>query len=160
MIRSRPRPSARPPESSSSHTWEACLPRACNRPVTSAGQHQYKRSEMTGTARGRFTGPPRRDSVRCSLTLHRVDSLLGTTAWASGPGAHLSPLWWCFPGPVRVTGLFSECNPPVRTSCGTRSSYNPQLSTSRPSMEAERLNQIEGTVADLRGRLAELRRYL
>jgi hypothetical protein len=27
-------------------------------------------------------------------------------------------------------------------------------------MEAERLNQIEGTVADLRGRLAELRRYL
>ena len=28
------------------------------------------------------------------------------------------------------------------------------------TMEAERLNQIEGTVADLRGRLAELRRYL
>jgi len=27
-------------------------------------------------------------------------------------------------------------------------------------MEAERLNQIVGTVADLRGRLAELRRYL
>lgn len=27
-------------------------------------------------------------------------------------------------------------------------------------MDAERLNQIEGTVADLRGRLAELRRYL
>jgi len=27
-------------------------------------------------------------------------------------------------------------------------------------MEPERLNQIEGTVADLRGRLAELRRYL
>jgi len=27
-------------------------------------------------------------------------------------------------------------------------------------MEVERLNQIEGTVADLRGRLAELRRYL
>jgi hypothetical protein len=27
-------------------------------------------------------------------------------------------------------------------------------------MEAERLNQIEGTVAGLRGRLAELRRYL
>jgi hypothetical protein len=28
------------------------------------------------------------------------------------------------------------------------------------SMEAERLNQIEATVAGLRGRLAELRRYL
>jgi len=28
------------------------------------------------------------------------------------------------------------------------------------SMEAERLNQIEGTVSGLRGRLAELRRYL
>ena len=27
-------------------------------------------------------------------------------------------------------------------------------------MEAERLNQIEGTVADLRTRLSELRRYL
>ena len=27
-------------------------------------------------------------------------------------------------------------------------------------MEAERLNQIEGTVADLRARLSELRRYL
>ncbi len=27
-------------------------------------------------------------------------------------------------------------------------------------MEAERLNQIEGTVADLRTRLVELRRYL
>jgi hypothetical protein len=27
-------------------------------------------------------------------------------------------------------------------------------------MEAERVNQIEGTVAGLRGRLAELRRYL
>jgi hypothetical protein len=40
------------------------------------------------------------------------------------------------------------------------SSYNHVLSTSRCSMEAERLNQIEGTIADLRGRLAELRRYL
>jgi hypothetical protein len=41
-----------------------------------------------------------------------------------------------------------------------RPSYNRSLLTSRLSMEAERLNQIEGTVADLRGRLAELRRYL
>ena len=32
--------------------------------------------------------------------------------------------------------------------------------TSKDVMEAERLNQIEGTLADLRSRLAELRRYL
>ena len=39
-------------------------------------------------------------------------------------------------------------------------SYNAGVFESGTSMEAERLNQIEGTVADLRGRLAELRRYL
>ena len=40
--------------------------------------------------------------------------------------------------------------------------YNSALieSTSKDTMEPERLNQIEGTVADLRTRLSELRRYL
>ena len=38
--------------------------------------------------------------------------------------------------------------------------YNPVFSKPGSTMEAEHLNQIEGTVADLRGRLAELRRYL
>jgi hypothetical protein len=40
-----------------------------------------------------------------------------------------------------------------------RASYNPAFLDGK-NMEAERLNQIEGTIADLRGRLAELRRYL
>jgi len=34
------------------------------------------------------------------------------------------------------------------------------IETTKDIMEAERLNQIEGTVADLRTRLSELRRYL
>jgi hypothetical protein len=40
--------------------------------------------------------------------------------------------------------------------------YNsaPHRKKSKDIMEAERLNQIEGTVADLRTRLSELRRYL
>jgi len=40
--------------------------------------------------------------------------------------------------------------------------YNsaPTEKKSKDIMEAERLNQIEGTVADLRTRLSELRRYL
>jgi hypothetical protein len=39
--------------------------------------------------------------------------------------------------------------------------YNPApIEKPKDTMEAERLNQIEGTVADLRTRLSELRRYL
>jgi hypothetical protein len=40
---------------------------------------------------------------------------------------------------------------PIIALFGTKDTLN---------MEAERANQIEATIADLRGRLAELRRYL
>jgi hypothetical protein len=49
--------------------------------------------------------------------------------------------------------------PPALPRPPARGSYNPAFVDGK-NMEAERLNQIEGTIADLRGRLAELRRYL
>jgi len=54
----------------------------------------------------------------------------------------------------------------LRQALPRQASYNPALRPAHRAprqgilMEAERINQIEGTVADLRGRLAALRRYL
>ena len=60
---------------------------------------------------------------------------------------------------VRVLSCDGKACAPHGERRGSPRSYNPAFNAGK-SMEAERLNQIAGTVTDLRGRLAELRRYL
>jgi hypothetical protein len=61
---------------------------------------------------------------------------------------------------VQARSYVAACAPGVGTVPGGRASYNRDLCPPDPSMEAERLNQLDTTLAGLRARLAELRRYL